>query len=69
MTSIATIDFHITARCSQACPYCWGPRRFRKTVDNETAIRIIARIKKVGAKHDALSSREVIRFNVQTLQT
>ena len=50
MTSIATIDFHITARCSQACPYCWGPRRFRKTVDNETAIRIIARIKKVGAK-------------------
>jgi MoaA/NifB/PqqE/SkfB family radical SAM enzyme len=50
MTSIATIDFHITARCSQACPYCWGPRRFRKTVDNETALRIIARIKEVGAQ-------------------
>jgi MoaA/NifB/PqqE/SkfB family radical SAM enzyme len=50
MTSIATIDFHITARCSQACPYCWGPRRFRKTVDNETALRIIARVKEVGAQ-------------------
>lgn len=50
MTGVATIDFHITARCDQACPYCWGPRRFRKTVDTETAHRIIARIKEVGAR-------------------
>lgn len=50
MTGVATIDFHITARCDQACPYCWGPRRFRKTVNTETAYRIIARIKEVGAR-------------------
>jgi len=50
MIGVATIDFHITARCDQACPYCWGPRRFRKTVDTETAHRIIARIKEVGAR-------------------
>jgi len=50
MTSVATIDFHITARCSQACPYCWGPRRFRKIVDTGTARLIITRIKEIGAR-------------------
>lgn len=50
MTGVATIDFHITASCDQACPYCWGPRRFRKTVDTGTALRIIARMKEVGAR-------------------
>jgi MoaA/NifB/PqqE/SkfB family radical SAM enzyme len=50
MNSIATIDFHITAKCSQACPYCWGPRRFRNPVDTETAQRIIARIKALGVR-------------------
>lgn len=49
-TSVATIDFHVTASCDQACPYCWGPRRFRNPVDTETAYRIIARIKEVGAR-------------------
>jgi len=55
MTGVATIDFHITARCDQACPYCWGPRRFRKTVDTETAYRIIDRIKEVGARRVVLT--------------
>jgi len=49
-TGVATVDFHITASCDQACPYCWGPRRFRKTVDTKTTYRIIARIKEVGAR-------------------
>jgi MoaA/NifB/PqqE/SkfB family radical SAM enzyme len=48
--AIATIDFHITAKCSQACPYCWGPRRFRIPVDTETAQLIIARIKDLGVR-------------------
>jgi MoaA/NifB/PqqE/SkfB family radical SAM enzyme len=48
--SVSTIDFHITAQCSQACPYCWGPRRFRNPVDTETAQRIIDRIKGLGAR-------------------
>jgi len=47
---VSTIDFHITAKCSQACPYCWGPRRFRNPVDTETAQRIIDRIKGLGVR-------------------
>lgn len=50
MFPIATIDFHITARCSQACPYCWGPRRFRKPVNTEMAQGIISHIKDLGIK-------------------
>lgn len=50
LNGVSTIDFHITARCSQACPYCWGPRRFRTPVDTVTAQRIIARIKKLGVQ-------------------
>jgi MoaA/NifB/PqqE/SkfB family radical SAM enzyme len=47
---VSTIDFHITAKCSQACPYCWGPRRFRNPVDTQIAHRIIARIKELGVR-------------------
>ena len=47
---VSTIDFHITAQCSQACPYCWGPRRFRNPVDTVTAERIIARVKDLGVR-------------------
>lgn len=55
MAGVATIDFHITARCSQACPYCWGPRRFRKVVDTGTARLIITRIKQIGARRVVLT--------------
>ena len=47
---VSTIDFHITAKCSQACPYCWGPRRFRNPVETETAKRILARIRDLGVR-------------------
>ena len=50
LNGVSTIDFHITAQCSQACPYCWGPRRFRTPVDTRTAQRIIARIKRLGIR-------------------
>jgi MoaA/NifB/PqqE/SkfB family radical SAM enzyme len=50
LNGVSTVDFHITAKCSQACPYCWGPRRFRTPVDTDTAQRIIARIKGVGVR-------------------
>jgi len=32
------------------CPYCWGPQGFEHPVDTDTARRIIARIKEVGAR-------------------
>ena len=75
LNGVSTIDFHITARCSQACPYCWGPRRFRTPVDTETARRIIARIKELGVRRivftggDPLQradASELIRFAKQT---
>jgi MoaA/NifB/PqqE/SkfB family radical SAM enzyme len=50
LNGVSTVDFHITARCSQACPYCWGPRRFRNPVETETAKAIIARIKGLGVR-------------------
>ena len=50
LNGVSTIDFHITAKCSQACPYCWGPRRFRNSVDTVTAQRILARIRDLGVR-------------------
>ena len=50
LSAVSTVDFHVTAKCSQACPYCWGPRRFRNPVDTHTAQRIITRIKELGAR-------------------
>jgi len=50
LNGVTTVDFHITAKCSQACPYCWGPRRFRNPVDTEMAQRIITRVKNLGIR-------------------
>ena len=50
LNGVSTVDFHITAKCSQACPYCWGPRRFRNPVDTQIAQRIITRIKALGVR-------------------
>lgn len=50
LNDVSTIDFHITAKCSQACAYCWGPRRFRNPVDTEKAQHIIARIQELGVR-------------------
>lgn len=50
LKGVSTIDFHITAKCKQACPYCWGPRRFRNPVETETAQRILSRIKNLGVR-------------------
>jgi len=49
-TKIATIDFHITTECNQECSYCWGPHNFTNPVDTETALRIVSRVKEVGAR-------------------
>ncbi|UCF21279.1 MAG: radical SAM protein [Gemmatimonadota bacterium] len=47
---VATIDFHVTSECSQSCPYCWGPQEFIAPVDTGKALRIVSRIKEVGAR-------------------
>jgi len=50
LNGVSTIDFHTTAKCSQACPYCWGPRRFHNPVDTDTAQWILARIRDLGVQ-------------------
>jgi MoaA/NifB/PqqE/SkfB family radical SAM enzyme len=46
---VATIDFHVTSECNQECPYCWGPQDFEHPVDTSTALRIVSKVKEVGA--------------------
>ncbi|KPK82311.1 MAG: hypothetical protein AMS25_03025 [Gemmatimonas sp. SM23_52] len=46
---VVTIDFHVTSECSQECPYCWGPQDYENPVDTGTALRIISKVKEVGA--------------------
>ncbi|NIS78848.1 MAG: radical SAM protein [Anaerolineales bacterium] len=50
MAKYKTIDFHVTSRCNQECPYCWGPQDFENEVDTKTAIAIMRKIKKFGAQ-------------------
>lgn len=50
MAEYATIDFHLTSRCNQDCPYCWGPQDFENEVDTETAAAIVRKIHAFGAK-------------------
>lgn len=49
MAQVVTIDFHVTSECNQSWPYCWGPQDFEHPVDTATALRIIERVKTVGA--------------------
>jgi MoaA/NifB/PqqE/SkfB family radical SAM enzyme len=49
MSNVATIDFHVTSECSQACPYCWGPQGVAQ-VDTDTALAIVAKIAATGAR-------------------
>lgn len=68
MFGVATIDFHITAKCSQACPYCWGPRRFRNPINTETAQRIIAHIKQLGIRRIVFTGGDPLqRFDAPDL--
>jgi len=46
---VATIDFHVTSECSQECPYCWGPQDFEDPLDTGNALRVISKVKEVGA--------------------
>lgn len=43
MPEVATIDFHVTCECNQACPYCWGPQGI-EAVDTPTALAIVSRV-------------------------
>ncbi len=51
MPALATIDYHVTSRCNQECPYCWGPQDFEDTeVGSKTASAIVRKIAQSGAQ-------------------
>jgi len=51
MPTFTTIDYHVTSRCNQECPYCWGPQDFEDTeVDSKTAAGIVHKIAESGAR-------------------
>jgi MoaA/NifB/PqqE/SkfB family radical SAM enzyme len=61
----STIDFHVTCKCSQECPYCWGPQDIENPVLASTSKRIIKKIKDIGARRivftggDPLSRKDI----------
>ncbi len=48
--TIATIDFHVTSRCNQECPYCWGPQDYEDEVDTRCAVDIVRKIVETDAR-------------------
>lgn len=60
-TKVATIDFHITSECSQACPYCWGSVGFESPVDTSTALRIISKVREIGVRRIVLTGGDPLR--------
>ena len=65
---LATIDFHVTSECSQECPYCWGPQEFDDPVDTGTALRIVSRVKDVGASRIVFTGGDPVkRFDLPLL--
>jgi MoaA/NifB/PqqE/SkfB family radical SAM enzyme len=50
MTQISTVDFHVTGRCNQECPYCWGPSSSMPEVGTSEACAIVRKISEVGAR-------------------
>jgi MoaA/NifB/PqqE/SkfB family radical SAM enzyme len=49
VAEVATVDFHVTSRCSQACAYCWGPLGVPE-VNTGTALAIVSKIASAGAR-------------------
>jgi len=50
LPAVVTIDFHVTSDCNQECPYCWGPQGFEHPVGTRAALRIISRMRQMGAR-------------------
>ncbi len=63
---VATIDFHVTAACTQECEYCWGPPRRMAAVDTVAARAIIDRVRAFGVRRivftggDPLLRRDIV---------
>ncbi len=49
-SGVIAISFHLTSDCEHQCPYCWAPKGFLVPIDTATALRIVSRVKEVGAR-------------------
>ena len=50
LSTITTIDFHVTSRCNQECAYCWGPQDSSQELDRHAAISIVRKIAASSAR-------------------
>jgi len=48
MPSVATLDFHVTSRCKQACPACSSPPGVTEEVDTQRAAAIVRKVRALG---------------------
>ena len=48
MPSVATLDFHITSRCKQSCPYCAPPQLMAEEIDTQRAAAIVRKTRALG---------------------
>lgn len=65
---ISTIDFHVTAACTQDCPYCWGPPRRMAAIDTGHALAIIDRVRAFGVRRIVFTGGDpLLRRDIATL--
>jgi MoaA/NifB/PqqE/SkfB family radical SAM enzyme len=48
MPSVTTLDFHITSRCKQSCPYCAPPQLMAEEIDTQRAAAIVRKVRALG---------------------
>jgi MoaA/NifB/PqqE/SkfB family radical SAM enzyme len=48
MPSVATLDFHLTSRCKQSCPYCASPELTAEEMDTQRAAAIVRKARALG---------------------
>lgn len=48
MSSVATLDFHVTTRCLQACPFCASPELTSDELDTQKAAAVVRKARALG---------------------
>ncbi|MCW5849635.1 MAG: radical SAM protein [Anaerolineae bacterium] len=65
---VSTVDFHVTAACTQSCTYCWGPPRRMLALGTDEALEVIDRLAAFEVKRvvftggDPLLRRDIVRL-------
>ena len=48
MPSVATLDFHVTSRCLQSCPFCAPPELSSDELDTQRAAAVVRKTRALG---------------------